>query len=115
MKTLLIALLILVPIISVAQENMGERLSSEVAEAVQGYIEKTQTVNDHTIVVIVPNEHIDFSLARSMISMVQHSMPDTRVYRTWNKDDDGYNLQLIISGEAYLVHYDGSFYRVVFD
>ena len=110
MKTLLIAIIIMMPVIGSAQNQTAMRIASDVAEMTQGYIGETVNAGEVTGIQVVPNEYMDFSMMRTMIGMIHHSHHDLSVAQSWKKKDDGYIYVLARNRtEFYAIYYtDGN-------
>ena len=110
MKTLLIAIIIMMPVIGSAQNQTAMRIASDVAEMTQGYIGETKSFDGVVGIHVVPNEYMDFTMMRTMIGMIHHSHHDLSVAQSWKKEDDGYIYVLARNRtEFYAIYYtDGN-------
>lgn len=99
MKTLLtltFALLFTTTATAQFTSSTAQNYANEVSENVQGYIDRYGETDDGDYAVIQVNEHISFSLVRTMVGMIASTHSDVRVVRSWQRENDYYEYGALI-------------------
>jgi hypothetical protein len=99
MKKILLILAIMLCYTNVYAQFSNEKVNSyvnNVFENVQGHIEETGIRSGSQYAIGRSSQYLDFSLVRTMISIIASSDERVQVFRAWTKSDNLYEYAVVI-------------------
>jgi len=108
MKTLLITITLSLTALTVQAQlsnSTAQSYANEVFENAQGYIEEYTESDGTEIARGFANEHLDFSMIRTMVGLIASTNSNVEVVQSWQRTGENYNYGVVIDRKHVMVVY----------